>query len=81
MNIQRRVVCRGCRNKSDGKCEGCGSCPAEKRMVKKQVRPGMFMQQEERVKSKEKCKEEQTPLEVTVEKGMQDGGEAARCFP
>ena len=70
MNINRRVVCRGCRSKSDGKCEGCGACPAESRTVQKQVRPGMFMQQQEKVKSKEKCKEEETGLEVMVEKGM-----------
>jgi hypothetical protein len=35
-------------------------------MVQKQIRPGMFAQQQERVKSKEKCKEEDTELAVLV---------------
>lgn len=72
-NIQRRVVCRGCRKKSDGKCEGCGACPHETRMKQVQVQPGMFMQQQEQVKSKEKCKEEDTELNVDVERGVASG--------
>ena len=72
-NIQRRVVCRGCRKKSDGKCEGCGRCPNEVRMKQVQIQPGMFTQQQEEVRSKEKCKEEDTPLTLTIEKGVASG--------
>jgi DnaJ-class molecular chaperone len=73
-NIQRRVVCRGCRKKSDGKCEGCVRCPNEVRMKQVQVQPGMFMQQQEEVRSKEKCKDNvPTPLKVEVERGVASG--------
>ncbi|CAK0791482.1 unnamed protein product, partial [Prorocentrum cordatum] len=74
-SIRRRVVCRGCRTKPDSpKCKGCQRCPNEVRMVNRQVGPGMFMQQQEEVQSKEKCKDrESTPLDVQIEKGMRNG--------
>jgi DnaJ-class molecular chaperone len=73
-NIQRRIVCRGCRMKPDSpKCKGCNRCPNEVRTVNRQVGPGMFMQQEEEVQSKEKCKTENTKIDVQIEKGMRDG--------
>ena len=78
-NIQRRVVCRGCRKKSDGKCEGCGRCPNEVRMVQREMRPGMIVQQQEEVHSKEKCKHEETILKAHVERGMGRGAELS--FP
>ena len=34
---------------------------------------GMFTQQQEEVRSKEKCKEEDTPLTLTIEKGVASG--------
>merc|ERR1719217_706483 len=58
--ITRRVVCRKCAGRSDGKCAGCGRCPNE-------VRPGMIVQQQEEVHSKEKCKNEETILKAHVE--------------
>ena len=56
--IQRRVVCRGCSpgKKHKPKCDTCGRCPDEVKMVQRQMGPGMIVQQEERVQSKEKCK-------------------------
>merc|ERR1719356_699244 len=52
--INRRVVCRGCRARPDSpKCKGCNRCPNEVRTVNRQVGPGMFMQQQEEVQSKE----------------------------
>ena len=33
----------------------------------------MFTQQQEEVRSKEKCKEEDTPLTLTIEKGVASG--------
>ncbi|CAE8624296.1 unnamed protein product [Polarella glacialis] len=72
--IERRIVCRGCRVKPDSpKCQGCNRCPNEVRLVNRQVGPGMFMQQQEEVQSKEKCKVENTLIEVQLEKGMRDG--------
>jgi DnaJ-class molecular chaperone len=72
--INRRVVCRGCRTRPDSpKCKGCNRCPNEIRTVNQQVGPGMFMQREQEVQSKEKCKQEQAIIEVPVEKGMKDG--------
>jgi len=73
-SIQRRVVCRGCRVRPDSpKCAGCGRCPNEVRLVQRQVGPGMVIQQQEEVASKEKCKNEDTGLEVLIERGMSDG--------
>merc|ERR1712190_283034 len=73
-NLDRRVVCRGCRARPDSpKCRGCGRCPNEVRMVNRQVGPGMFIQQQEEVQSKEKCKQENTVIDVNIEKGMRDG--------
>jgi len=78
MSIQRRIVCRGCggdKGKGKAKCASCGRCPDETRMVQRQMGPGMIVQQEERVPSKEKCKNEETTLSATIEKGMGDGAE------
>jgi len=72
--IDRRIVCRGCRVKPDSpKCKGCSRCPNEHKTVHVQVGPGMFMQQQQEVASKEKCKNEGTLLDVQIEKGMRDG--------
>mmetsp|Transcript_99268 Transcript_99268/g.194928 ORF Transcript_99268/g.194928 Transcript_99268/m.194928 type:complete len:494 (+) Transcript_99268:64-1545(+) len=73
-SINRRVVCRGCRAKPDSpKCRGCNRCPNEVKTVHVQVGPGMFMQQQQEVPSKEKCKQEDTIIDVQIEKGMRDG--------
>jgi DnaJ-class molecular chaperone len=89
--IRRRVVCRGCRKRKvkgkDGKkvqkvlpkrCGECtDKCPAEVKTVLKPhpMMGGMMVQQQEKVASKEKCKEEDTKLTHTVEKGMSPGAE------
>mmetsp|Transcript_75579 Transcript_75579/g.162000 ORF Transcript_75579/g.162000 Transcript_75579/m.162000 type:complete len:497 (-) Transcript_75579:97-1587(-) len=73
-SLQRQVVCRGCRARPDSpKCRGCSRCPNEVRNVQRQVGPGMFIQQQEEVASKEKCKHENTGIDVQIEKGMRDG--------
>lgn len=73
-SLERRVVCRGCRDKPDSpKCYGCSRCPNEVKLVNRQVGPGMFIQQEQEVISKEKCKHEDTTIDVQIEKGMSDG--------
>lgn len=38
-----------------------------------QVGPGFFVQQQQQVPSRERCKNEDTELEVNIEKGMVDG--------
>jgi DnaJ-class molecular chaperone len=73
-SFERRVVCRGCRARPDSpKCQGCGRCPNEVRNVNRQVGPGMFIQQQEEVASKEKCKHEDTLIDVQIERGMRNG--------
>mmetsp|Transcript_30079 Transcript_30079/g.70118 ORF Transcript_30079/g.70118 Transcript_30079/m.70118 type:complete len:502 (+) Transcript_30079:61-1566(+) len=73
-NYGRRIVCRGCRTRPDSpKCQGCQRCPNEVKMVHQQVGPGMIVQQQQEVPSKEKCKQENAELDVHIEKGMRDG--------
>eukprot|EP00635_Sarcinochrysidales_sp_CCMP3193_P005245 CAMPEP_0118895874 /NCGR_PEP_ID=MMETSP1166-20130328/4018_1 /TAXON_ID=1104430 /ORGANISM="Chrysoreinhardia sp, Strain CCMP3193" /LENGTH=477 /DNA_ID=CAMNT_0006834923 /DNA_START=91 /DNA_END=1524 /DNA_ORIENTATION=- len=73
--ISRRIVCRKCAGRTDGKCASCGRCPNEVRMVQREMRPGMLVQQQEEVPSKEKCKIEETTLKARVEQGMDAGAE------
>ena len=77
-NLNRRVVCRGCRGskrKTKAKCQECEACPDETKLVKKMIGRGMYQQQHVRVPSKDMCKKEATKLDVIVEKGMPDGHE------
>lgn len=72
--VTRRIVCRGCRLKPDKpSCQGCGRCPNEIKMVNRQVGPGMVIQQQQEVHSKEKCKQERAFIDVHIEKGMSQG--------
>ena len=74
--VKRRVVCRNCKGKAQlPRCQACGPCPKEKKMVHKRAGPGMVVQQEVMVDSKEKCKREEKTLEATIEKGMPDNEE------
>jgi len=71
--LQRRVVCRGCRIRPDDpKCRACGRCPNEIKVVNVQMGPFMTQQQQE-VPSKEKCKNTDATIDVNIEKGMRDG--------
>lgn len=75
-SLQRRVVCVGCdqaRYKNTDRCRKCSSCPSETKTVMKQMGPGMFMQQQVNVPSNHKCKNENTAIEATIEKGMDNG--------
>merc|ERR1712232_763604 len=72
-SYNRRVVCRGCGARPNNpKCGGCGRCPNEGKVVNVQMGPFMTQQQQE-VPSKEKCKHEDTTIDVHIEKGMRDG--------
>mmetsp|Transcript_721 Transcript_721/g.1259 ORF Transcript_721/g.1259 Transcript_721/m.1259 type:complete len:469 (+) Transcript_721:37-1443(+) len=72
-NVQRGVVCRGCRKHPDSpNCAGCKRCKDQVKVV--QVQMGPFLtQQEQKVPSKERCKVIDAGLEVHVEKGMREG--------
>jgi len=71
--LQRRVVCRGCRKSpGDPKCRPCNRCPNEVKVVNVQMGPFMTQQQQE-VPSKEKCKTVDATIDVNIEKGMREG--------
>ena len=74
--VKRRIVCRNCKGKAHlPRCSTCGSCPKEKKMVHRRAGPGMVVQQEVMVESKEKCKREEKTLRATIERGMPDNEE------
>eukprot|EP00501_MAST-03F_sp_TOSAG23-6_P001457 GSMAST32.ASY1.ANO1.1514.1 assembled CDS len=73
VKLSRRIVCRGCRKRDTEKCRSCGKCPPELKMVQRNMGNGMIVQQQMRVESKEKCKNEETALDLVIEKGMADG--------
>jgi len=77
--IKRRIVCRGCRRadtaERKARCAKCGRCPNEVRTVHRQMGPGMIVQQQEEVPSKEKCTQEETTLDAVIERGMDTGHE------
>jgi len=74
--VKRRIVCRNCKGKAHlPRCAECGACPKEKKMVHRRAGPGMVVQQEVMVESKEKCKREDKRLTATIEKGMPDAEE------
>ena len=70
--IERRVICRGCKkNPRKKKCRKCSkSCPNEIKMVKRQMAPGFVVQQQQEVPSDEYCKNEKKKLTGAIEKGM-----------
>ena len=70
--IERRVICRGCKkNPRKKKCRACSkSCPNEIKMVKRQMAPGFVVQQQQEVPSNEYCKNEKKKLTGAIEKGM-----------
>ena len=71
---RRRIVCAGCKsNPKMDRCKGCSRCPSEVRMVNQQVGPGFYVQQQVQVDSKELCRMEDTPLEMTIERGASSG--------
>merc|ERR1712151_981886 len=72
-SVQRKTVCRGCHVKPNApQCKGCGRCPNEVKVVNVQMGPFMTQQQQE-VPSKQKCKQVDATIDMTIEKGMLDG--------
>merc|ERR1719326_1510643 len=73
-HIRRRVICKACRvDETSEKCLACGRCPNEVKMVQRQIGPGMVVQQQMEVKSKERCTQETAKLRSEIERGMKDG--------
>lgn len=71
--INRRIVCRGCRVKPNApQCAACTRCPNEVKVVNVQMGPFMTQQQQE-VPSKEKCKKVDATIDMSIERGMLDG--------
>jgi len=70
--VSRRVVCRGC---ARTRCEGCGDCPPQMRVVTNRHANGMFFRQQVKVPSSSRCRNVPLELEVVVEPGASDGHE------
>lgn len=72
-SVQRKVICRGCKNKNSATCQKCNQrCADEVELRNVQMGP-MIMKQQVQVPSKEKCRHENAPLFVTIEPGMSAG--------
>jgi len=72
--VRRRVICRQCRDDASHPiCGSCGKCPNEVKLVNQQIGPGMVIQQQQEVPSKDKCKQEQATLHTEIVRGMKDG--------
>lgn len=72
--VNVRMICRKCRSDpKHPKCLACGKCPNEVKMVLQQVGPGMVIQQQQEVPSKDKCTRKSTSLDTEIVRGMKDG--------
>merc|ERR1711939_481387 len=73
-DFERLIHCKGCKNKRTPECNKCRTrCPNEIRMVNRQIQPGFVVQQQQEVRSKEKCTMASVRLDVQIEKGAPDG--------
>lgn len=76
--FNRRIVCRRCSKitaKNRERCNTCRvKCPGELKMVQRRM-GNMIVQQQEEALSKERCKMEDTNLELQIERGMKTGDE------
>ncbi|CAD7923425.1 unnamed protein product [Amoebophrya sp. A120] len=71
---RRRVICRVCRNDPNHpNCMSCNRCPNEVKMVQQQIGPGMVIQQQQEVPSKDRCQQDVAYLHTEIERGMRDG--------
>merc|ERR1719181_614003 len=75
-DFERLVHCKGCTKgkKRKPECRKCRTrCPNEIRMVERQIQPGFVVQQQQEVRSKERCTMATVDLDVQIEKGAPDG--------
>lgn len=71
--IQRKVICRGCKEHFTDRCKQCRvQCAHEIEIQNVRMGP-MVMQQQVEVPSKQKCRHVKTKLTVDVERGMAFG--------
>ena len=79
--IKRRVVCRNCKNKAHhAALRLVRLVPEGEEAVHRRAGPGMIVQQEVMVESKEKCKREEKTLRATIEKGIaRRAGDCLAC--
>lgn len=72
--VKRKVICRGCaENRNTPRCRKCSlQCANEVQLVNVRMGP-MVMQQKQQVPSKEKCRNTNTQLFVSVERGANSG--------
>lgn len=72
-NVNRKVICAGCRDQKTARCNKCNQrCADEVELRNVQMGP-MIMQQQVQVPSKERCRNEVTSLLVSIERGMSSG--------
>merc|ERR1712157_22601 len=74
--FERLVHCKGCTKgtKRTPECRKCRTrCPNEIKMVERQIQPGFVVQQQQEVRSKERCTMATIQLDVQIEKGAPDG--------
>jgi len=72
-NVNRKVICAGCREQKTARCNKCNQrCADEVELRNVQMGP-MIMQQQVQVPSKERCRNEVTSLLVSIERGMSSG--------
>lgn len=74
-SIGRKVICRGCAERYTDRCKKCrAQCANEIQLRNVQMGP-MVMQQQVEVASKQKCRVQNVPIVVTVERGMATGNQ------
>jgi DnaJ-class molecular chaperone len=72
-SVQRKVICRGCKEKSTPRCKKCNQRCADE-LETRDVRMGpMIMKQQVQVPSQQKCRMEDVKLTVPIERGMSSG--------
>jgi DnaJ-class molecular chaperone len=72
-SVQRKVICRGCKEKHTPRCQKCNQRCADE-LETRDVRMGpMIMKQQVQVPSQQKCRVEDMKLTVPVERGMSPG--------
>mmetsp|Transcript_54249 Transcript_54249/g.99220 ORF Transcript_54249/g.99220 Transcript_54249/m.99220 type:complete len:244 (+) Transcript_54249:2-733(+) len=72
-HVNRKVICRGCADKSTDRCRKCNAgCAHEFELRNVRMGP-MVMQQKVQVPSRQKCRTENAKLYVNIERGSSPG--------
>lgn len=74
INVNRRVVCRGCRLSPNlPRCRRCGRCPGEMQQRQVWMDQMHYRIEEHEVPSDEKCIQDQQKIKIQIEKGVMHG--------